>query len=105
MIFALQRRVGVLAIIGASSGSRSNERKYRKEWKKREMFQDLVPLLWNSFGTIAALLQLMMLHEVDCKENLKTKGENVACKFSHLTPFVRDSDSVQFPGSQFNCYQ
>ncbi|KAI7750039.1 hypothetical protein M8C21_024013, partial [Ambrosia artemisiifolia] len=26
--------------------------------KKRELFQDLAPLLWNSFGTIAALLQL-----------------------------------------------
>ncbi|KAI4320796.1 hypothetical protein MLD38_034242 [Melastoma candidum] len=25
--------------------------------KKRELFQDLAPLLWNSFGTIAALLQ------------------------------------------------
>lgn len=25
--------------------------------KKREIFQDLAPLLWNSFGTIAALLQ------------------------------------------------
>ncbi|KAF2587045.1 hypothetical protein F2Q70_00036888 [Brassica cretica] len=27
--------------------------------KKRELFQDLAPLLWNSFGTIAALLQLV----------------------------------------------
>ncbi|CAN1339923.1 CCR4-NOT transcription complex subunit 9 [Linum perenne] len=26
--------------------------------KKREHFQDLAPLLWNSFGTIAALLQV-----------------------------------------------
>ncbi|KAL7605920.1 hypothetical protein Lser_V15G20331 [Lactuca serriola] len=26
--------------------------------KKRELFQDLAPLLWNSFGTIAALLQV-----------------------------------------------
>ncbi|GAA0184468.1 hypothetical protein LIER_31756 [Lithospermum erythrorhizon] len=25
--------------------------------KKRELFPDLAPLLWNSFGTIAALLQ------------------------------------------------
>lgn len=25
--------------------------------KKREIFQDLAPLLWHSFGTIAALLQ------------------------------------------------
>ncbi|PWA84433.1 hypothetical protein CTI12_AA157140 [Artemisia annua] len=27
------------------------------EWFKSELFQDLAPLLWNSFGTIAALLQ------------------------------------------------
>ncbi|KAG6420818.1 hypothetical protein SASPL_117357 [Salvia splendens] len=27
--------------------------------KKRELFQDLAPLLWNSFGTIAALLQVV----------------------------------------------
>lgn len=26
--------------------------------QKRELFQDLAPLLWNSFGTIAALLQV-----------------------------------------------
>lgn len=26
--------------------------------QKREQFQDLAPLLWNSFGTIAALLQV-----------------------------------------------
>ncbi|CAI0379403.1 unnamed protein product [Linum tenue] len=26
--------------------------------KKRELFKDLAPLLWNSFGTIAALLQV-----------------------------------------------
>ncbi|WVY89210.1 hypothetical protein V8G54_034724 [Vigna mungo] len=28
--------------------------------KKRELFQDLAPLLWNSFGTMAALLQDML---------------------------------------------
>ena len=26
--------------------------------QKREIFQDLAPLLWNSYGTIAALLQV-----------------------------------------------
>ncbi|XP_038898427.1 CCR4-NOT transcription complex subunit 9 isoform X2 [Benincasa hispida] len=30
--------------------------------KKRELFQDLAPLLWNSFGTIAALLQCVASH-------------------------------------------
>ncbi|XP_010252483.1 PREDICTED: cell differentiation protein RCD1 homolog isoform X2 [Nelumbo nucifera] len=30
--------------------------------KKREIFQDLAPLLWNSFGTIAALLQCVASH-------------------------------------------
>nr|GMC72439.1 cell differentiation protein RCD1 homolog [Ipomoea batatas]GMC75501.1 cell differentiation protein RCD1 homolog [Ipomoea batatas] len=37
--------------------------------KKRELFQDLAPLLWNSFGTIAALLQrnsqIALLSKVD----------------------------------------
>ncbi|CAL1354130.1 unnamed protein product [Linum trigynum] len=32
--------------------------------KKRELFQDLAPLLWNSFGTIAALLQVNHLYVV-----------------------------------------
>ena len=27
-------------------------------FQKREIFQDLAPLLWHSFGTIAALLQV-----------------------------------------------
>ncbi|MCL7034504.1 hypothetical protein MKW94_025177, partial [Papaver nudicaule] len=30
--------------------------------KKRERFQDLAPLLWNSFGTIAALFQRVASH-------------------------------------------
>nr|ACG39853.1 cell differentiation protein rcd1 [Zea mays] len=30
--------------------------------KKREIFQDLAPLLWHSFGTIAALLQCVASH-------------------------------------------
>lgn len=30
--------------------------------KKRETVQDLAPMLWNSFGTIAALLQV----NIDC---------------------------------------
>ena len=32
-------------------------------YQKRELFQDLAPLLWNSFGTIAALLQVSHLKE------------------------------------------
>ncbi|XP_057857987.1 uncharacterized protein LOC131067068 isoform X2 [Cryptomeria japonica] len=30
--------------------------------KKRELFQDLAPMLWHSFGTIAALLQCVASH-------------------------------------------
>ena len=30
--------------------------------QKREIFQDLAPLLWHSFGTIAALLQVCIVH-------------------------------------------
>ncbi|VAI37594.1 unnamed protein product [Triticum turgidum subsp. durum] len=30
--------------------------------KKREIFQDLAPLLWHSFGTVAALLQCVASH-------------------------------------------
>ena len=39
--------------------------------KKRELFQDLAPLLWNSFRTIAVLLQVCSLYgkfrdTIDC---------------------------------------
>lgn len=30
-------------------------------FQKREIFQDLAPLLWHSFGTVAALLQVCMI--------------------------------------------
>lgn len=32
--------------------------------KKRESVPDLAPMLWHSFGTIAALLQVGIIHEL-----------------------------------------
>ena len=34
--------------------------------KKREVVPDLAPMLWNSFGTIAALLQVLVLTGFNC---------------------------------------
>ncbi|KAG7037365.1 CCR4-NOT transcription complex subunit 9 [Cucurbita argyrosperma subsp. argyrosperma] len=48
--------------------------------KKRELFQDLAPLLWNSFGTIAALLQeIVSIYPVLSPPNLTPAQSNRVC--------------------------
>ncbi|KAI5658448.1 hypothetical protein M9H77_27241 [Catharanthus roseus] len=48
--------------------------------QKRELFQDLAPLLWNSFGTIAALLQeIVSIYPVLSPPNLTPTQSNRVC--------------------------
>ncbi|KAL8462491.1 hypothetical protein ACS0TY_032694 [Phlomoides rotata] len=48
--------------------------------KKRELFQDLAPLLWNSFGTVAALLQeIVSIYPVLSPPNLTPGQSNRVC--------------------------
>ncbi|KAG6405325.1 hypothetical protein SASPL_132914 [Salvia splendens] len=48
--------------------------------KKRELFQDLAPLLWNSFGTLAALLQeIVSIYPVLSPPNLTPGQSNRVC--------------------------
>lgn len=48
--------------------------------KKRELFQDLAPLLWNSFGTIAALLQeIVSIYQVLSPPTLSPGQSNRVC--------------------------
>ncbi|KAM0044196.1 putative transcription regulator Rcd1-like family [Helianthus debilis subsp. tardiflorus] len=48
--------------------------------KKRELFQDLAPLLWNSFGTIAALLQeIVSIYPFLSPPNLTPAQSNRVC--------------------------
>ncbi|KAK9673874.1 hypothetical protein RND81_12G195400 [Saponaria officinalis] len=48
--------------------------------KKRELFQDLAPLLWNSFGTIAALLQeIVSIYPVLSPPSLNPAQSNRVC--------------------------
>nr|XP_009618802.1 CCR4-NOT transcription complex subunit 9-like [Nicotiana tomentosiformis] len=48
--------------------------------KKLELFQDLAPLLWNSFGTIAALLQeIVSIYPVLSPPNLTPAQSNRVC--------------------------
>ncbi|XP_047983953.1 CCR4-NOT transcription complex subunit 9-like isoform X2 [Salvia hispanica] len=48
--------------------------------KKRELFQDLAPLLWNSFGTLAALLQeIVSIYPVLSPPTLTPGQSNRVC--------------------------
>ncbi|XXG77242.1 hypothetical protein AAC387_Pa08g1427 [Persea americana] len=48
--------------------------------KKRELFQDLAPMLWHSFGTIAALLQeIVSIYPVLSPPNLTPAASNRVC--------------------------
>ena len=48
--------------------------------KKRELFQDLAPFVWNSFGTIAALIQeIVSIYPVLSPPNLTPAQSNRVC--------------------------
>eukprot|EP01018_Ginkgo_biloba_P020071 Gb_02183 [translate_table: standard] len=48
--------------------------------KKRELFQDLAPMLWNSFGTIAALLQeIVSIYPMLSPPTLTAGASNRVC--------------------------
>ncbi|XP_058210981.1 uncharacterized protein LOC131323285 isoform X2 [Rhododendron vialii] len=50
------------------------------ELSKRELFQDLAPLMWNSFGTVAALLQeIVSIYPVLSPPNLTPAQSNRVC--------------------------
>ncbi|PPD75202.1 hypothetical protein GOBAR_DD27874 [Gossypium barbadense] len=51
--------------------------------KKRELFQDLAPLLWNSFGTIAALLQIYCLNSLMLNH---VYFQEIVCIYPVLSP-------------------
>ena len=48
--------------------------------KKREAFQDLAPILWHSFGTIAALLQeIVTIYPLLSPPQLTAHASNRVC--------------------------
>ncbi|KAA3477862.1 cell differentiation protein RCD1-like protein [Gossypium australe] len=64
--------------------------------KKRELFQDLAPLLWNSFGTIAALLQeIVSIYPVLSPPNLTPTQSNRVCNALALLQ-VDDTEVISF---------
>ncbi|KAK4849705.1 hypothetical protein QYF36_000066 [Acer negundo] len=66
--------------------------------KKRELFQDLAPLLWNSFGTIAALLQeIVSIYPVLCSPNLTTAQSNRVCNAFALFQCVASHPDTKMP--------
>ncbi|KAK2639797.1 hypothetical protein Ddye_027592 [Dipteronia dyeriana] len=66
--------------------------------KKRELFQDLAPLLWNSFGTIAALLQeIVSIYPVLSSPNLTTAQSNRVCNAFALLQCVASNPDTKMP--------
>nr|CAN74776.1 hypothetical protein VITISV_035590 [Vitis vinifera] len=60
--------------------------------QKRELFQDLAPLLWNSFGTIAALLQeIVSIYPVLSPPNLTPAQSNRVCNALALLQVIGGS--------------
>ncbi|KAF3778757.1 Cell differentiation RCD1-like protein [Nymphaea thermarum] len=66
----------------------SNEKKFQGNventisipFLKRELFQDLAPMLWHSFGTIATLLQeIVSIYPVLSPPNLTPSASNRVC--------------------------
>ncbi|PKA57008.1 hypothetical protein AXF42_Ash002312 [Apostasia shenzhenica] len=64
--------------------------------KKREIFQDLAPLLWNSFGTIAALLQeIVSIYPALSPPTLTPGASNRVCNALALLQ-VDDPEVISF---------
>ncbi|KAL3576408.1 hypothetical protein D5086_021691 [Populus alba] len=47
--------------------------------KNKDLFQDLAPFVWNSFGTIAALIQIVSIYPVLSPPNLSPAQSNRVC--------------------------
>ncbi|GMH14424.1 hypothetical protein Nepgr_016265 [Nepenthes gracilis] len=66
--------------------------------KKRELFQDLAPLLWNSFGTIAALLQeIVSIYPVLSPPSLTPAQSNRVCNALALLQCVASHPDTRMP--------
>ncbi|XP_039127818.1 CCR4-NOT transcription complex subunit 9-like isoform X2 [Dioscorea cayenensis subsp. rotundata] len=64
--------------------------------KKREIFQDLAPLLWHSFGTIAALLQeIVSIYPALSPPTLTPVASNRVCNALALLQ-VDDTEVISF---------
>lgn len=66
--------------------------------KKREVVPDLAPLLWHSFGTIAALLQeIVMIYPVINPPNLTAQQSNRVCNALALLQCVASHPETRTP--------
>ncbi|KAG2682345.1 hypothetical protein I3760_11G187000 [Carya illinoinensis] len=64
--------------------------------KNKELFQDLAPSLWNSFGTIAALIQeIVSIYPVLSPPNLTPAQSNRVCNALALLQ-VDDTEVISF---------
>ena len=66
--------------------------------KKREIFQDLAPLLWHSFGTIAALLQeIVSIYPALSPPVLSAGASNRVCNALALLQCVASHPDTRIP--------
>ncbi|CAM0876665.1 unnamed protein product [Alopecurus aequalis] len=66
--------------------------------KKREIFQDLAPLLWHSFGTIAALLQeIVSIYPSLSPPTLSPVASNRVCNALALLQCVASHPDTRIP--------
>uniref|UniRef100_A0ACD5UFG1 Uncharacterized protein n=1 Tax=Avena sativa TaxID=4498 RepID=A0ACD5UFG1_AVESA len=66
--------------------------------KKREIFQDLAPLLWHSFGTIAALLQeIVSIYPALSPPTLSPGASNRVCNALALLQCVASHPDTRLP--------
>ncbi|KAE8796638.1 cell differentiation protein RCD1 [Hordeum vulgare] len=66
--------------------------------KKREIFQDLAPLLWHSFGTIAALLQeIVSIYPSLSPPTLSPVASNRVCNALALLQCVASHPETRIP--------
>uniref|UniRef100_A0A8R7TLS5 Cell differentiation protein RCD1-like protein n=1 Tax=Triticum urartu TaxID=4572 RepID=A0A8R7TLS5_TRIUA len=74
--------------------------------KKREIFQDLAPLLWHSFGTIAALLQeIVSIYPALSPPVLSAGASNRVCNALALLQCVASHPDTRIPflhGNEFS---
>ncbi|XP_044415428.1 CCR4-NOT transcription complex subunit 9-like [Triticum aestivum] len=67
-------------------------------FQKREIFQDLAPLLWHSFGTVAALLQeIMSIYPSLSPPTLSPVASNRVCNALALLQCVASHPETRIP--------
>ena len=92
----------VEALVAALQDPETRENALLDLSKKRDLFADLAPILWHSFGVIPALLQeIVSIYPLLSPPSLTNHASNRVCNacLLYTSPSPRDATLSRMPSS------